>query len=173
MIVTQTQKNPTYADIQISHLGKERKYLIRVVAHLVGTEEMSFQAQSGEQKRQRYLRLALEARELAATSPDNLRDSCLASAEQWERLAQRTSNVESSKPIHQITLYHQVRDWLRQHSGSCFCDECVARETETSRKNVSIATRRLGTEGDFSKYTGKCDSCGTSRAVTRATPEHF
>jgi len=139
---------------------------------------MSFQTHSADQKRQRYIRLAMEARELAAKSPDDLRDACLASAESWERLAQRMPDVEpsrpeSSKPVHQITLYHQVRDWLRQHSGSCFCDECVARETEASRKNVSIATRRLGTESDFNKYTAKCDSCGASRAVTRATPEQF
>jgi hypothetical protein len=134
---------------------------------------MTLQAQSAEQKRQRYLRLAMEARELAAKSPDHLRVTCLASAESWERQAQRVRDVEPSKPIHQITLYHQVREWLRQRSGSCFCDECVARETEASRKNVSIATRRLGTEGDFSKYTGKCDCCGTSRAVTRATPGNF
>jgi hypothetical protein len=124
------------------------------------------------------MRLAMEARELAAKSPENLRDACLASAQSWEGLAQRMREVEPakpepSKPVHQITLYHQVREWLRQRSGSCFCDECVARETEASRKNVSIATRRLGTEGDFSKYTGKCDCCGTSRAVTRATPGNF
>jgi hypothetical protein len=119
------------------------------------------------------LRLATEAREVAAKSPAHLREACLASAESWERLARRVGNGEVSKPVHQITLYHLVRDWLRQRSGSCFCDECVAKETEASRKNVSIATRRLGTERDFSKYTGKCDSCGVSRAVTRATPEQF
>jgi hypothetical protein len=134
---------------------------------------MSFQAQSLEQRRQRYLRLAMEAREVAAKSPAHLREACMASAESWERLAERVGNGETSKPVHQITLYHVVRDWLRQRSGSCFCDECVANENEASRKNVSIATRRLGTESDFSKYTGKCDSCGASRAVTRATPEHF
>ena len=133
---------------------------------------MSFQAQSPEQRRQRYLRLAMEARELAIRSPDHLRAACLASAETWERLAQRVRG-ETSKPVHQITLYHQVRNWLRERDGSCFCDECIAGEVEASRKNVSIATRRLGTEGDFSKYTGKCDSCGTARAVTRATPDHF
>ena len=133
---------------------------------------MSFQAQSLEQRRQRYLRLATEARELADRSPDHLRAACLASAETWERLAHRM-RVETSKPVHQITLYHQVRDWLRERSGSCFCDECIAIDVEASRKNVSIATRRLGTEGDFSKYTGKCDSCGTARAVTRAAPDRF
>lgn len=119
------------------------------------------------------MRLATEAREIAAKSPAHLREACLASAESWERLAGRIGNGEASKPVHQITLYHLVRNWLRQRSGSCFCDECVANETEASRKNVSIATRRLGTERDFSKYTGKCDSCGVSRAVTRATPEQF
>jgi hypothetical protein len=134
---------------------------------------MSFQAHTAEQRRQRYLRLALEARELASRSPAHLRESCLASAESWERLADRATDIAPSKPVHQITLYHQVRDWLRQRSGSCFCDECIASDVDASRKNVSIATRRLGTEGDFSKYTAKCDSCGTARAVTRASPDHF
>src|SRR6516162_3014007 len=105
---------------------------------------MSFQAQSPEQKRTRYMRLAMEARELAARSSEHLRDACLASAESWERLAQRVRDVEPSKPVHQITLYHQVREWLRERSGSCFCDECIAKDNEASRKNVSIATRRLG-----------------------------
>jgi hypothetical protein len=134
---------------------------------------MSFQAQSPEQKRQRYLRLAIEARELSERCPDSLRGAWLASAESWERLAGRLREVDVIKPVHQITLYHQVREWLRQRSGSCFCDECIARDNEGSRKNVSVATRRLGTETDFSKYTGKCDSCGSSRAVTRARPELF
>jgi hypothetical protein len=95
------------------------------------------------------------------------------SAESWERLARSVKLEEHSKPIHQITLYHRLRDWLREHSGSCFCDECIAKDNEASRKNVSIATRRLGTETGFSKYTAKCDSCGVSRAVTRAAPESF
>ena len=150
---------------------QERNRAPRVPATL--GEFMSIQAPSPEQRRQRYLRLATEAREIAAKSPAHLREACLASAESWERLAGRIGNGEASKPVHQITLYHLVRNWLRQRSGSCFCDECVANETEASRKNVSIATRRLGTERDFSKYTGKCDSCGVSRAVTRATPEQF
>src|SRR4051812_30063682 len=96
---------------------------------------MSFQSPSPEQKRGRYLRLATEARELAARSPDHLREACLASAESWERLARLAGDGSSSKPIHQITLYHQVRDWLRQRSGSCFCDECVAEGNEASRKS--------------------------------------
>ena len=134
---------------------------------------MSFPAQRPEHKREHYLRLALEARELAARSPEHLRDDCLANAESWERMAGQVQAAESPKPVHQITLYHRLRDWLRERSGSCVCDECIAKQNEASRKNVSIATRRLGTESGFSKYTAKCDSCGVSRAVTRASPEQF
>ena len=72
----------------------------------------------------------------------------------------------SPKHVHQIALYHRVRDWLREHTGKCYCDDCIAQAQEAPRKSVSIATRRLGTEAGFSKYKATCDSCDERRAVT-------
>ena len=136
---------------------------------------MSYDNSSPEQRRHRLLRRASEARALADRSPLELRDACLSAAESWEKLAgtARAQPAPTSRPVHQITLYQQVRDWLQQRGGNCFCDECIASQYGATRKNVSIATRRLGTEDGFSKYSAKCDSCGASRAVTLASRNHL
>jgi hypothetical protein len=128
--------------------------------------------------------MASEARALANRSPLELRDACVSAANSWEKLAETAQPhpdgaapapapaahpAPASRPVHQLTLYQQVRDWLQQRGGNCFCDECIAAQYGASRKNVSIATRRLGTEEGFSKYSAKCDGCGASRAVTLAS----
>jgi hypothetical protein len=145
---------------------------------------MSFDKSSSEQQRHRLLRMASDARALADRAPLELRSACLSAAESWEKLAETgqphidpavaapgpaAHPFPAARPVHQITLYQQVRDWLQQRAGNCFCDECVATHYGASRKNVSIATRRLGTEEGFSKYAAKCDGCGASRAVTLAS----
>ena len=143
---------------------------------------MSFDTPSPEQRRHRLLRMATEARALADRGPLELRGACLSAAESWEKLAETGEQQPAavppppaahpappSRPVHQITLYQQVRDWLQQRGGNCFCDECIATHYGATRKNVSIATRRLGTEEGFSKYSAKCDGCGASRAVTLAS----
>src|SRR4051812_48764077 len=90
--------------------------------------------------------------------------------ERFVRMSTATTDQEpldpSPKHVHQITLYHRVHDWLREHAGNCYCDDCIAQAQEAPRKSVSIATRRLGTEAGFSKYNATCDSCGDQRAVT-------
>ena len=75
----------------------------------------------------------------------------------------------------QLTVYRRVEEWLRQNDGKCVCDGCIARELEgVARANISNATNRLGTcEMGFSKYRAKCERCGSTAMVTRASPDLF
>lgn len=122
-----------------------------------------------DQRRHRLLRMAADARSYRLAAPIERPASGLAAAASWDKPASPIPQPAPARPVHHITLYQQVSDWLQERNGSCYCDACIAQHYGATRKNVSIATRRLGTEDGFSKYSARCDGCGASRAVTLAS----
>jgi len=69
------------------------------------------------------------------------------------------------------TLMRAIESWARHRNDECFCDTCVAREIGAQdRKAVSRATSELCTmhAAQFSRYHGRCTSCGTPSTVIAA-----
>jgi hypothetical protein len=80
----------------------------------------------------------------------------------------RTNSL--GKPTPWVTLRQQVRDWLRQRAGLCFCDACI--EASNAAARISSVTNRIASEEGFARYTGRCDSCGQKKSVIYASPNH-
>jgi hypothetical protein len=62
---------------------------------------------------------------------------------------------------------------LRAHSGECLCDDCLARELEgEDHSAIARAAAQFGTGSDpqMSRYRARCDGCGRSGMVARASP---
>src|SRR4029077_12008803 len=69
------------------------------------------------------------------------------------------------------TLMRAIESWARHRNDECFCDTCVAREIGApDRKAVARATSELCTmhAAQFSRYHGRCTSCGTPSTVIAA-----
>jgi len=69
------------------------------------------------------------------------------------------------------TLMRAIENWARHRNDECFCDACVAREIGAEdRKAVARATSELCTmhAAQFSRYHGRCTTCGTSANVIAA-----
>ena len=120
------------------------------------------------------MRRALEARERAAASQDEkIQAAYLTVASSWEYLARSARELEELQPLNQGGLYHRVRAWLRENSGQCCCEDCLAGRMAARHSSISAATTALNAEGGFNRYAGRCDSCGEWRSVTCAVPNIF
>jgi hypothetical protein len=64
-----------------------------------------------------------------------------------------------------MTLGERVRTFVMQRAPRPICDECVADHLALRRKQVSAAGVRILPAG-FSRYSGRCSGCCTSRVVT-------
>jgi len=128
-----------------------------------------------EQKRDRYLRLAERARERAAAASPPVQEAFLQLALSYEVMAGAAYGLalfRQAKQASQINIYRCTRDRLGVLAGQCCCDDCLMLLIAAPRANVAVATRRIGTETGYSRYSGRCDFCGEVRLVTRASPEN-
>lgn len=71
------------------------------------------------------------------------------------------------------TLARKIETVLRNHSGECLCDDCLALELAgEDHSAIARAAAQLGTGSDpqMSRYRARCDGCGRSGLVARASP---
>jgi len=69
--------------------------------------------------------------------------------------------LEGQVQMMAFSAKRNVDAWLRERSGRCFCDECIAQDIGLERKTIG----RLVTTGQFSRYRGRCMTCGNVRTV--------
>jgi hypothetical protein len=54
------------------------------------------------------------------------------------------SRNTTESAVMKSTIASQVRDWLNQSPGQCFCDECIAKNTGADIGKVYVTTAQLG-----------------------------
>ncbi len=134
-----------------------------------GTDGMSFERVTPEQRREQYLRLAEKARERALESPAT-QNVFLRIAESWEIMARSAVEIdEFHSGADYSTTFRRTRSWLRQNAGRCCCDNCLGFLISAHDSSVRHAVRRLAREEGYYRYSAVCDYCGDERTVTRAS----
>jgi len=88
-------------------------------------------------------------------------------------LGEEGTGAETRTEINTRTLARKIEQVLRAHSGECWCDDCLARELPGEEHSaIARAAAQLGTGSDpqMSRYRARCDACGRSAMVARASP---
>jgi hypothetical protein len=65
------------------------------------------------------------------------------------------------------TFAEKVGQWLQQNRGA-YCDKCIARELDLSKRQANRATNALSGVTNLIRGTGTCSICGAQRKVTAA-----
>ncbi len=66
------------------------------------------------------------------------------------------------------TVPERVLNFLRDHLGETFCDDCIAKNVSANRYMAQQATLPFGLTSDFNRGHGKCTVCGSMKLVIKA-----
>lgn len=68
-----------------------------------------------------------------------------------------------------LTVPERIRDFLREHRGLAYCDDCIAKRVRINRYMAQQATLPFGLTSDFSRDDGPCSACSQIKLVIKAT----
>jgi hypothetical protein len=66
------------------------------------------------------------------------------------------------------TVPERVRDFLREHLGLAYCDDCIAKKVGITREMSHMATLPFGLTSDFDRDKGKCSGGDHIKLVIKA-----
>jgi hypothetical protein len=66
------------------------------------------------------------------------------------------------------TSPERVRDFLREHCGLAYCDDCIAKRVGINRYTSQQATLPFGLTSDFGRDDGRCSECDRTKRVIKA-----
>jgi hypothetical protein len=66
------------------------------------------------------------------------------------------------------TVPERVRDFLREHLGLAYCDDCIARKVGITRQMSQMASLAFGLTSDFDRDEGKCSGGDHIKLVIKA-----
>jgi len=76
---------------------------------------------------------------------------------------------DAPKRTGKIPAPERIVKYLRDRSGTAFCDDCIARAVKINRHMAQQTTHPLGLTADFRRRHGTCSDCGRrQRLVTVA-----
>jgi hypothetical protein len=80
----------------------------------------------------------------------------------------RTFTAPRGRSSSGLPIPERVYGFLVRHTPQPICDDCVAKNTETSSQTIEPLTVSLSLTTDFDKEQGICHLCKTGKPVTRS-----
>ena len=62
----------------------------------------------------------------------------------------------------------RVRNFLREHLGLAYCDDCIAKKVGITRQMSEMATLPFGLTSDFDRQEGECSGGHHTKLVIKA-----